>query len=125
MKGMDLLLGKQVRRGAGGGRRLESLGCRGRTDRGNEGSEKVKKNDMTGRNMTGTRPSALEFQPSLPPTAGGRTEITDEGTYDMVKDTRGFQSHCVDSSVHTKRPRRGVSRIWYWRALVNTREALH
>jgi hypothetical protein len=35
-------------------------------------------------------------------------EIIDEGTYDMVKDTRGFQSHCVNSSVHTKkRPREG------------------
>ena len=38
----------------------------------------------------------------------------------MVKDTQGFQSHGVDSSVHTKRPRRGVSKIRYWRAWVNS-----
>lgn len=65
------------------------------------------RNDIAGGEVRETRPGALEFQPSLPPTAGGRAEIIDEGTYDMVKDTHGFQSHCVDSSVHTKRPRRG------------------
>lgn len=72
--------------------------------------------------MKRTRPCAHEFPPSLPPAAGGRTEITDEGTYDMVKDTHTVFNHTVSIHLYIQKGRvgEGISQIWYWRALVNS-----
>lgn len=47
----------------------------------------------------------FDIQPSLPPAAGGRTEIIDEGTYDMVKD-RVF-NHTVSIHLYIQKGRVG------------------